>query len=145
MPSLGVDIGATKINFVLLQNSRILKSRKVFTPKTKKELIKILKENIEGLAFPVKPAEIQGIGIGVPGPLNEKGDLILNPPNLRYLKNCPLAKIVEKELAAIPGFRGKRVLMENDANCFVLGEAILGAGKGAKSVFGITLGSGLGG
>lgn len=145
MTSLGVDIGATKINFVLLKNNRVLKSRKVLTPKIKKELIKILKENIKDLVSSVKPSDIRGIGIGVPGPLNKKGDLVLNPPNLRYLSKVSLSKIMEKELSSTLYFRGKRVFMENDANCFVLGEAILGAGKGAKSVFGITLGSGLGG
>lgn len=138
MLTVGVDIGATKINFVLLKNEKVFKKRKVLTPKTKEKIIKLLKEEIRRLISEVKPVEISGIGIGVPGPLDKKGDLILNPPNLKCLKNCPLAKIIEKDLKT-------KTKMENDVNCFALAEALRGAGKGAKIVFGLTLGSGVGG
>lgn len=129
MGVLGIDIGGTKIIFVLLNGKKIVKSWKILTPKTKQELIENLKRNI--------PREVKRIGIGVPGPLNKKGDLVLNPPNLRALWNCPLAKIIQKET-------GIKTKMDNDANCFALGEAISGAGKRAKTVFGITLGTGVG-
>ena len=130
MNTLGIDIGGTKINFVLLKGGRIIKFWKILTPQNKQELIETLRNNI--------PERVSAIGIGAPGPLNEKGDLILNPPNLRALNNCPLAGIIEKET-------GISTKMENDANCFVLGEALLGAGKGEKFVFGVTLGTGVGG
>lgn len=145
MYAIGVDIGATKTNFVLLNLSRlnldrfkVVREIKVLTPKTKKEIIRILEENIRCLIPGIKQSEISGIGIGVPGPVSPNGDLILNPPNLTCLKNYPLAKIVEKELKT-------KTVMENDVNCFTLAEARLGAGRGARVVFGITLGTGVGG
>lgn len=130
MSTIGIDIGGTKINFVLLQKKKIVKFWKILTPKNKGALLETLKNNI--------PQGVKKIGIGVPGPLNKKGDLILNPPNLKFLWNCPLAKILEKET-------GVKTRMDNDVNCFTLGEALLGSGRGAKIVFGITLGTGVGG
>lgn len=135
---LGIDIGGSKINFVLLaspagglKNQKILKREKVATPQKRAEIIGLLTGEI-------KKFKVQKAGIGVPGPLNKKGDLILNPPNLKALWNCPLAKIIEKET-------GIKTKMDNDANCFALAETLLGAGKGAEIVFGITLGTGVGG
>jgi len=138
MLAIGVDIGATKISFVLMKNWRLIKRRKILTPKDRGVLIKTLKENIERLIADLPKSKILGIGIGIPGPLSKKGDLILNPPNLTCLKNFPLAKIIEKELRI-------KTKMANDVNCFTIAEATIGAGKGAGVVFGITLGTGVGG
>jgi len=134
---IGVDIGATKIIFGLLKNQKIIKKKKILTPKTKKNLIKKLKENLRDLKD-FSGLKIDRIGIGVPGILDIKKGLILKCPNLRYLDNLPLVKILEKELKI-------KTSIENDANCFTLAEALLGAGKNENIVFGITLGSGIGG
>ena len=134
---IGVDIGATKIIFGLLKNQKIIKKKKIPTPKTKKDLIKGLKENLRDLKD-FSELKIDRIGIGVPGVLDIKKGLILKCPNVRYLNNFPLAKILEKELKI-------KTSIENDTNCFTLAEALLGAGKNKNIVFGITLGSGIGG
>jgi glucokinase len=136
--SIGVDVGKTKISFVLLKNWRVVSRQKIFTPKNKKGIIKTIERNIKKLIIDIPKRDILGIGIGIPGPLNKKGDLSLSPPNLKSLRNCPLAKIIEKDLRI-------KTRMENDANCFTLAEAILGAGKNKETVIGITLGSGIGG
>jgi glucokinase len=133
--NIGIDIGGSKIIFALLENRRILRFKKIPTPKARKKLIGVLAENTKRL---LGSAKAESIGIGVPGPINKKRDLILNPPNLKYLRNCPLARLIEKET-------GIKTLMDNDVNCFVLGEALAGAGIGAETVFGITLGTGVGG
>ncbi len=133
--TVGIDIGATKTIFVLMRNFRVLEVRKVLTPKNREKLILMLKRNIAEFEVGRK---IEKIGIGVPGPLNEKRDLILNPPNLKCLWRYSLAKILEKSLKI-------KTKMDNDVNCFTLGEAIYGAGIGKKIVFGITLGTGVGG
>ena len=137
MDTIGIDIGATKINFVLLRNQRVLKTKKISTPKHKKDLIKLLKENI--LKFSrASTREIKGVGIGMAGPLNKKRDLILKPPNLKCLRNTRLAEIIQRKVKI-------KTVMENDGNCFTLGEALTGAGKAASIVFGVTLGTGVGG
>jgi len=120
--TIGIDIGASKIIFVLLKDKKLVKDIRIKTPKTKTLLIRALKDNLK--KFPkVK------IGIGIPGKI--KGKTIKYCPNLKYLNNTNL----EKELK-------KNIVLENDANCFVLAEAIMGNYKG--TVLGITLGSGLG-
>lgn len=135
MFTIGIDIGATKTIFVLMKENRILENRKVLTPKKKDKLIEMLERNILELKWGRK---INRIGIGVPGPLNEKRDLILNPPNLKCLWRCHLAKILENRLKI-------KIRMDNDVNCFTLGETASGAARNGKVVFGITLGTGVGG
>ena len=134
----GIDIGATKIIFVLLADNKVVQKKKIFTPKDKKALLRSLEENIIGLSFKAGP--LAGVGIGVPAFLDFKKHLILDPPNLPCLKNCFLTKIVKSFLP-----KQTRVAMDNDANCFALSEAVLGAGRDAGIVFGVTLGSGIGG
>ena len=85
-----------------------------------------------------KGRKLEKIGIGVAGPVDFKKQMILNPPNLPALKNLRLGKIIAEK------FKTKAVI-EHDVNCFVLAEAILGAGRNYKSVFGITMGTGVGG
>ncbi len=138
MYSVGVDIGATKTNFVLLQRGKILKKEGVLTAKNQKGLLEAIEAVSESLLSGISKSEVKGIGLGVPGPLNKKRTEILNPPNLTSLSNQPLAKIVQGHLRL-------KTKMENDANCFALAEARLGEGKKSKAVLGITLGSGVGG
>lgn len=140
MPSMrknfiGIDIGGTTIIFALLKGKKIVKTKKINTPKSKKGLIKVLIKNIKELKGDLK---IKGIGIAVAGVLDKEKEKILNSPNLKYLNNFLLAEVLRKKLRL-------KVTMENDANCFTLGEAILGVGRDKKIVFGITLGSGVGG
>lgn len=131
---IGIDIGATKTILVLLDKLKVVKKLKFATPKNKKGLIAVIVKNIKYLA---DFKSIKGMGLAVTGPLNVKRNLMVNPPNQKFLRNCPLARIVQK-ITGIPS------LMDNDVNCFTLGEALLGAGKQAKSVLGITLGTGVG-
>ncbi|OGZ18297.1 MAG: hypothetical protein A2V72_00830 [Candidatus Nealsonbacteria bacterium RBG_13_37_56] len=130
--TIGIDIGATKISFVLLENQKAIKERKIATPKTKTKFIQEIKDNLKD--FP----KINKIGLAMAGALDIKKGIVLKSPNLKYLNNFPLVKVLEKELKA-------EIMIENDANCFTLAEAVLGAGKNKNIVFGITLGSGLGG
>lgn len=139
--AIGVDIGATKTNFVLLKDLKVVRAKKTATLKTKRKLIGAVEENIQKLISDIPKHQILGVGIGVTGPLNEKRNIMLNPPNQKYLRLCPLAKIVEDDLNK--DFKIK-TMMDNDVNCFTSGEALLGAGRQAKSVLGVTLGTGVG-
>ena len=136
--SIGVDIGGTKISFVLLKNWRVVLRQKVLTPKSRKKIIETVEGNIKKIIKDIPKSKILGIGVAVAGPLNKKGDLVLNPPNLKNLWNLPLVEIIEKDLKI-------KTKMENDVNCFTLAEAVMGAGKNSKIVLGVTFGSGVGG
>ncbi|MEE9465825.1 MAG: ROK family protein [Candidatus Neomarinimicrobiota bacterium] len=82
-------------------------------------------------------ADLAGIGIGCPGPLDIKRGVVLETPNLTQLNGYALRDRFSEE-------SGVPVWLDNDANVFTLGEARAGAGQGAPYVVGITLGTGLG-
>ena len=77
------------------------------------------------------------IGVGSPGPLDQKRGVILYTANLNW-RNVHLTEYLSKKLK-------KRVVLENDANAAALGESWIGAGKGEKVVLCVTLGTGVGG
>jgi fructokinase len=77
------------------------------------------------------------VGIGIPGALSRVTGLVKNA-NSTWLNGMPLKQDLEKAL-------GREVRLENDANCFALSEAVDGAGRGARVVFGVILGTGVGG
>jgi fructokinase len=85
----------------------------------------------------VKDAGEGTVGIGIPGALSRVTGLVKNA-NSTWLIGKPLKQDLEAALK-------KEVRIENDANCFALSEATDGAGKGARIVFGVILGTGVGG
>lgn len=86
----------------------------------------------------VNKVKVKSIGIGSAGLVNHRQGIIHFSPNLPGWKNIPLKKWIEDEVKA-------KVFVGNDANAFALGEYCFGAGIGSSSLFGITLGTGIGG
>jgi glucokinase len=82
-------------------------------------------------------AEILGVGVGAPGPLDTKSGVVLLTPNLGWV-NLPLRQIIRDRLR-LPAE------LDNDANCAVLGEWWMGAARGTRNAIGITIGTGIGG
>jgi glucokinase len=82
-------------------------------------------------------AEILGVGVGAPGPLDTKRGIVLLTPNLGWV-NMPLRQLIHDRL-------GLPASLDNDANCAVLGEWWVGAARGARHAIGITIGTGIGG
>ena len=82
-------------------------------------------------------AEILGVGVGAPGPLDTKRGIVLLTPNLGWV-NLPLRQIIRDRL-------GLPAELDNDANCAVLGEWWVGAARGTRHAIGITIGTGIGG
>lgn len=79
------------------------------------------------------------IGVGTPGAVDtEKGSVFGSSPNVPSVIGISLKEFLERET-------GLPVMVDNDANLATLGEAAAGAGKGYKSVLGLTLGTGVGG
>jgi glucokinase len=81
--------------------------------------------------------QFAGVGIGSPGPLDRERGIVIVTPNLGW-KDFPLRDRVSDAV-------GLPAVLDNDANCATLGEAWLGAAKGARNVVGFTLGTGIGG
>jgi glucokinase len=100
-------------------------------------LITLAQRTIERTRREVRGAEIIGVGVGAPGPLDTKSGIVLLTPNLGWV-NLPLRQIIHERL-------GLPAALDNDANCAVLGEWWMGAARGTKNAIGITIGTGIGG
>ena len=85
----------------------------------------------------VPGAEILGLGVGAPGPLDTRTGIVLLTPNLGWV-DMPLRDRLEQRL-------GLPAALDNDANCAVLGEWWRGAARGTRDAIGITIGTGVGG
>jgi glucokinase len=85
----------------------------------------------------VPGAEIVGVGVGAPGPLDTRSGIVLLTPNLGWA-NLPLRQIIHDRL-------GLPCALDNDANCAVLGEWWVGAARGTRHAIGLTIGTGIGG
>ena len=140
---VGIDFGGTKIKFgLVLQNGEMLGETITLPTASHRRGDEIVGTMIEGIEQVVANsnlsiAEIAGIGIGSPGPLDLKNGIIVDPPNLPTLHNFPLKQTLENYFSL-------KVAINNDANCFVLGEAFFGSARDASIVCGATLGTGFG-
>jgi fructokinase len=138
MNRIGVDLGGTKIEAVALGSDGIeLGRRRVATPSGDYEAtlrsICGLVEEMDALAAPT----LRTIGVGTPGALSPTTGLLKNS-NSPALNDKPLHSDLAAALA-------RPVILRNDADCFTLSEARDGAGAGYRTVFGVILGTGVGG
>jgi glucokinase len=85
----------------------------------------------------LKPAQVAGIGVGCPGPLDFKRGVLTEAPNLGW-RNVPLRRALERAF-------GCPVTLVNDVDAGVYGEYVKGAGKGARCLLGVFPGTGIGG
>jgi fructokinase len=134
MHRLGIDLGGTKIEAILLDDSlNVIHRKRVPTPKNDYDGIL---QSITDLVNEIKTKN-QSIGICTPGAISKKSGMVKNS-NTQCLIGKPLKEDLEKALC-------QNIAMENDANCFAMAEALLGAGKGNDIVFGVIMGTGIGG
>jgi glucokinase len=141
--TFGIDLGGTNTKIGLFKNERkfidqvILATRQ---QKTKEELIDKITDNIDALIKKhlKDKSQVKAIGIGVAGPVDFKKGFIHELVNVPGWKEVPLKKILTKKT-------GIETFLDNDVNLVTLGEQKYGAGKGAKNMICITLGTGVGG
>ncbi|MEK7557693.1 MAG: ROK family protein [Patescibacteria group bacterium] len=139
--SIGVDIGGTKMSAVLFNGIDILAEYMLTTPKdTFEHFMIMLNALIEPLLDKARQNKIiiNGIGIGVAGMLNYQEGRVLSSPNIPLLNDQRLSVYLEAKL-------GLSIKLDNDVNCFTRAEVKIGAGKKYKNVFGMTIGTGIGG
>ncbi|MDE1919940.1 MAG: ROK family protein [Candidatus Omnitrophica bacterium] len=139
---IGLDIGGTKIAGALVSASgRVFARTKTATPKRvhAQDIFNCLTDTIDELihAAGVKPSSVKGVGVGVPGIVDTRNHNILAAPNIA-LTGFPLSASLRRRYR-IP------VVMTNDVNAGLLGEAWKGAAKGLSHVVGIFPGTGVGG
>lgn len=141
-PVIGVDVGATKVAVGLVDASGQITHR-TRTPMVATDAVAALSaviaaiDSVQKSLDSAQRAEISGIGICAPGPLNPQTGVIVNPPNLPAWRNFPLACEVSKIYRL-------SVRIDNDGNAAALAEASWGAGRNYKNVFCATIGTGIG-
>jgi fructokinase len=134
---VGIDLGGTKTEVIALDGAgRELLRRRVATPAGDYEA------TLDAIARLVADAEAElgaraSIGLATPGALSPASGLLRNS-NSTCLNGRPIQRDLEQRL-------GREIRMANDANCFALSEAMDGAAQGAAVVFGVILGTGVGG
>src|ERR1044071_8676921 len=136
---IGIDLGGTKTEGIVLDGEgRELFRKRVETQREKgyTHILNRIKEVHDELSAKIggKP---HTFGIGTPGAISQRTGLLKNS-NTVCLNGQPVKSDLERLL-------GKRVEIQNDANCFAMAEALLGAGKGRELVFGVIMGTGCGG
>ena len=137
----GIDVGGTSVKCGLFQTDGVLVEKWEIPTRTENQGEQILPDIAESILNKIKEKnlkkeEVEGVGIGIPGPVNEKGEVAC-AVNLYWG-----FKAVAKELGELTGLSAKA---GNDANVAALGEAWKGAAAGARNVILITLGTGVGG
>ena len=143
--ALGIDIGGTNLvaGAVAEDGSALIGLR---TEPTRAEegadavvqrLLGMARATMAQLHFELPDAEILGVGVGAPGPLDRSQGVVLLTPNLGWV-NLPLRQIIRDGL-------GVPATLDNDANCATLGEWWRGAAQRARHAIGVTIGTGIGG
>ena len=139
MHRIGIDLGGTKIEGVVLApDGRELIRKRVPTERDLgyAHILNRIKGLYDDLLAAV-PGGPTTFGIGTPGSLSRHTGLLKNS-NTVCMNGQPVKADLEKIL-------GRPIEIQNDANCFALAEALMGAGRGKALVFGVIMGTGCGG
>ncbi|HTN68698.1 MAG TPA: ROK family protein [Dysgonamonadaceae bacterium] len=132
---LGVDIGGTTINIGQVNNNSIIKESKIDVDRNSKASVTI--QNLKDLIRENLTANTRAIGIGVPAIVDPIQGIVYDVQNIPSWKKIHLKEILENEFL-LP------VYINNDANCFALGEITYGKAKKHQNVIGLSLGTGIG-
>lgn len=139
---IGVDIGGTKISVALGNNAGRMVEKKVFPTRYRaqaKHSISEIQSAIERILkiHQIHARSLVGIGVGVPGPIDQNRGVIGKSPNLPGWQGVRLPSILKRRFKT-------RVEMDNDANAAVLGELYFGSGRGVSDFIYVTVSTGIG-
>ncbi|WP_341225137.1 ROK family protein [uncultured Arcticibacterium sp.] len=133
--NIGVDLGGTKIKVGVANEGLILQQNTALL--FQKESLSSTLKQIKDLIRPHISKSIDKIGIGVPSVVDTERGIVYNVTNIPSWEKVALKDILEDEFQ-LPTF------VNNDVNCFTLGEHLFGHAKGYSTAVGLTLGTGLG-
>ncbi len=132
---IGIDLGGTHVRAGIVSEGRLENIASVRIPSdgSVDEVLAVIFQLVD----PLIDGNIKAIGIGVPSVVDVEKGIVYDVQNIPSWKVVELKKLVE-ERYRLP------VLINNDANCFALGEKYFGKGQKAHSLIGLTIGTGLG-
>lgn len=142
--TVGVDLGGTKIQTVVLRDEEVVGSARVLTPQTGdpadviEAIVGTIRASLEGAG--ASQSDLRGIGIGTPGEVYAKAGAVLLAANVPgFSDRVELGPLVSKALGR------KKVRIGNDVSLGVLGEYQRGAGRPYENLLGVWVGTGVGG
>ena len=138
MNRIGIDLGGTKIEGILVdENYKTIARKRI--PTNQENGYNSILNSIENLVSELIQESDDKVSIGIctPGALSLNSGLIKNSNT-----QCLIGKDLQNDLRDVLQYD---ISIENDANCFALAEAKLGAGKNSNLVFGVIMGTGVGG
>jgi glucokinase len=132
---LVIDLGGTNLRIGAVDDEKLLCDQSIPCPATSNadEVINAIKSLIRDMMSP----SVDGIGIGVPSVVDAERGIVYDVVNIPSWKEVHLKDILEDEF-------NLSVKVDNDVNCFALGEKYYGAGKEFSNLVGLTLGTGVG-
>jgi len=133
--TIGIDLGGTNVRCGLVENGNV--ATRLAEPCRSDQPEEVVLEQIKDLVRRLMSPSVKGIGIGVPSVVDVQKGIVYNVFNIPSWKEVHLKDALEAEFN-IP------VHVNNDANCFALGEQRCGAAKSFQNVVGVTLGTGVG-
>lgn len=133
--NIGIDLGGTKIKAGVEDHGKIIYQKKALLKD--KDSFNATLDQVFRLIQPLTQYPVKGIGIGVPSVVDVDQGIVYNVTNIPSWEKVALKDILEKEFH-LP------VFVNNDVNCFTLGEYQFGLAKGFSSVVGMSIGTGLG-
>ena len=141
--TVGIDFGGTNIKAGLVDPSGRVVATELFSSGQATRpavFVEQAARAVDALARTVgiRPAQLRGVGIGAPGPVDVERGLVYVLVNVPGWRNVPLARTLERRLAC-------RCFVDNDVNVMALGEWRFGAGRGSRHLVCLTLGTGVGG
>ncbi len=133
---IAIDLGGTNIRTALVDANGIIRieSEAVRSKGTPRDVM----EQIFALIEKIGLKDVEGIGFGVPGPVDDEKGIVYELINIPAWKKEPVREIFESRFH-VP------LQVQNDANCFALAEKYYGQGKGVKSFIGLIVGTGIAG
>lgn len=132
---LAIDLGGTNIRIARVENGQCTDYQSVPCPANEEASVVVdrLSQLIDGLI----DDRVKGIGIGVPSIVDAQAGIVYDVANIPAWKEVPLKALLEEKFR-VP------VAVENDCNCFALGECMFGAGRDCSNMIGVTIGTGVG-
>jgi glucokinase len=132
---IGIDMGGTKVGIGRVEDGRIVRhvSAAVSGQGSQQQVV----DEVIGAVDQVFDSGVAGIGVGVPSVVDVDKGIVYDVQNIPSWKEVPVKAILEKRFA-------RPVYVNNDANCFAVGEKYFGKGKRFKHLVGLIVGTGLG-
>ncbi len=135
MGILGIDLGGTNVRVGLIENDSLTKVESLPISRTDNAMDVV--DNISSLIDRFSSEKILGIGVGVPSVVDVERGIVYDVQNIPSWKEVHLKDLLEKKFK-VP------VYVNNDANCFAIGEKYFGKGKKYDNIVGLIVGTGLG-